>query len=601
MKTILKLHILATLLLIVSIVQAQVSNYTFSQKVVDISDYGNYIITGETYLEYNISSITKNAGKYLYLLDKKDTTRTLSGNGIPVGFDFYYDGQWMDELGVSSNAYIKLGNSKNGDIIIYNDTVAGGVFMFGYDSLRNNVISGLQMKSSFFANAEAIKIGYLRSGLPGSRTFRIKIALGQTTTLAPSVTIILREWKNTIDIFYTGINVFQLTTENAFCGLRGKAYNNDLSNLNIREVTNSINTWSTSSKGNSFSAHCDYNTSLTPPKGLVYTFTPPTPDTLRSPVAFIKCYSWDSIPNTIYLGLNTSSYVFAKGAVEIPPNATLSWSPEYTSSTNYYKLYLGLDSLDMDVLADSITATEYALSSLAQGTTYYYKIVAYNNAGVAQPCTGSFTTADDLTYCSHMYAKNTFIKTITFNTLEYNYQTTTTDEGTWDHRRELPFEAPYTTTLQRDSSYLFTITALSTAPCFGTRCWIDFNQDGVFDTSTEQFDNATTITVPQNAVLGNTKMRVGKILCTSPGYAFTPCSTEIQYQDFTITIAPNDDCTNFSVTADISNPNCYGENTGEIELNLSGGTSPYTIQWQKDGTTLSASGETLSNCTRGTY
>ena len=599
MKTQLKTKICATLLFVTAVAQAQVSNYTFSQKVVDNSLFQNYTANGYSstvYLE-QFTTISKNAGKYLYMSGTKDTTDLLTGEGFDIGFDFNYDGQWMDRFGISSNCYIKLGNSKEDSLILFNDYNAGGIFESGKDSLRRNVIGGLQKNSSLIPASSMALVCYLKDGCPGNRS--LKIDIYQPMRGISFFTITLREWKNQVDFFY-GIYLQTPPTFEAFCGLRGKAYNNDAANLNIREGTSGIHTWSSSVKGDSPNSHCDYNINLTPPNGLVYTFTPPAPDTLRAPVAFFKCNPWDSIPNFISIikTFNTSTfgYVFANRATEIPTNPTLSWSPEYTSSTNYYDLYLGTDSLDMDLLADSITATDYALPTLAAGITYYYKIIAYNNVGVAQPCVGSFTTANTLAYCSHMYAHNGFIKTIIFNTLAYTHP-----EEADDVRRELPFEAPYTTTLQRDSSYLFTITLQPGMPCSDTRCWIDFNQDGVFDTNTEQFNKATTIIVPHNAVLGTTKMRVGSMLCTAQASRFNPCYSDVQYQDYTITIAPNEGCADFNITALPTNPSCFGENNGEIRLNLSNGTSPYNIQWEKDGEALAHTSQTLSGIGRGTY
>ena len=95
MKTQLKTKICATLLFVTAVAQAQVSNYTFSQKVVDNSLFQNYTANGYSstvYLE-QFTTISKNAGKYLYMSGTKDTTDLLTGEGFDIGFDFNYDGQ----------------------------------------------------------------------------------------------------------------------------------------------------------------------------------------------------------------------------------------------------------------------------------------------------------------------------------------------------------------------------------------------------------------------------------------------------------------------------------------------------------------------------
>ncbi|MBN2616936.1 MAG: hypothetical protein JXR64_01350, partial [Spirochaetales bacterium] len=559
-------------------------------------DYVYALLTSEsmgTNVFYSDNYNDENCAKYVFMNNgAKSSDIEVSGVGYPIGFNFMYNGQEFNRVGISSNFYIKLGKANNEVFSMYNDTIPGGIFKLGNDSLRSNIIGLFQLDPNLFSNYRA-NIRYQLVGYPGKRVFVVKYIYVNEDVWSNIRYIFLNEWKNEVEFWFGLTKTKPSSTYPVYCGIRGD--NNKTTNLNIRKIIYGDNTWLTSIDGDSLS-YCDYNSSCLP-TNIAYKFTPVVSNILHSPTAFFKFRSWDSIPN--YIGLtgstNTTGYVFANGATEIPTNVTISWSPEYTSSTNYYKIYFGTDSLDMNLLADSLTATEYKLPVLAEGITYYYKIIAFNASGIADPCMGSFTTTNNLIYCTPSWACNSFVESITLNTLLYTYP------GTDDLRRELPFEAPYTTTLQRDSSYLFSITALSTAPCFGTCCWIDFNQDGEFDISTEQFDENSDITVPHDAILGTTKMRVGKILCTSPGSSFIPCSYNVQYQDFTITIAPNDDCTNFSFTADLSNPSCFGENTGEIQLNLSGGTLPYTIQWQKDGTTLSASGETLSNCTRGTY
>jgi len=47
--------------------------------------------------------------------------------------------------------------------------------------------------------------------------------------------------------------------------------------------------------------------------------------------------------------------------------------------------------------------------------------------------------------------------------------------------------------------------------------------------------------------------------------------------------------------------NCYNDSTGAIDLTISGGTSPYTFAWTKDGSPIASATEDLSGIGAGTY
>lgn len=611
-----RLYSLFCLLFFVSILQAQVSKYSFTQKNLSSStnDYycPNSFFSSNVYSDVTSKTLDSTAiSKHLFLNNVSDTISQLSGKGYSIDFDFIYDGKKVDRVGISTNCYIKLGNSNDGDLTMYNDTTAGNIFVSGKNEQRSNVISAFQINADLFKYANIMTVlAKNMSYYPGQRYFVVNITkesfilypILNIKTQSVSSTFFLREWKNEIELINDMPFPFEINSE-AYVGLRGKAYNNEMTNLNIRKVTSGVNTWLTSIAGDSINSHCDFSSTLMPSSKLVYSFIPPAPDTIKSPEAFFECNSWDSIPNFISLygsGLSNSGYVLAKGATEIPTNSILYWSPEYTSSTNYYKIYLGTDSLDMTMLSDSLTSTQYDLSTLAAGTTYYYKIIAYNATGVANPTVGWFTTVDALSYCNTPYAYNALRQTVTLNTLKYTYQATTTSDGTWDHRRKLPEEAPYITTLQRDSSYLFSVTYIGNSTLYYTHCWIDFNHDGVFNTTTEQFNESSNIKVPSDAILGKTIMRVGT-KANSTTDSFIPCSGNMFYQDYTVTIEANDSCKTLTISPVLTSPTCYGSDNGSINLNSSGGTTPYAIKWEKGGTTLSATTSSISNLGIGTY
>ena len=86
----------------------------------------------------------------------------------------------------------------------------------------------------------------------------------------------------------------------------------------------------------------------------------------------------------------------SNGATNVAVSGTLSWScsPNDGGSTLSYDLYMGTSSSNM-TLYKSGQGTSCAYSGLANGKTYYWKLIAYNGSGKStQSPTWSFTTKD---------------------------------------------------------------------------------------------------------------------------------------------------------------------------------------------------------------
>src|SRR5690606_34210951 len=56
----------------------------------------------------------------------------------------------------------------------------------------------------------------------------------------------------------------------------------------------------------------------------------------------------------------------------------------------------------------------------------------------------------------------------------------------------------------------------------------------------------------------------------------------------------------FQFSTDITNVQCKGESTGSIDLTITGGTQPYTVTWEKDGSIYSTD-QDLSGLEAGVY
>lgn len=128
----------------------------------------------------------------------------------------------------------------------------------------------------------------------------------------------------------------------------------------------------------------------------------------------------------------------------------------------------------------------------------------------------------------------------------------------------------------------------------GFRIWVDWNQDGVFDTTEEVAYNSTgylsvhtgSFTVPNSAMPGETRMRVVSHYLNSSGL-IDPCATGFAYgefEDYKFVVNPLDSCTGTPdagtaiVTPAIGNPN------SSYTVSTTGTTmaSGMTYQWQSN-------------------
>jgi hypothetical protein len=637
-----RIHITALLLLFTgSIIHAQVSKYTFTATAGGSPDGSPAIICGTD--GWIKQAVTVNAQgyfvfpsgqmDYVYADCNGSKAAVVSGPGFPIGFDFVYDGQVFDRFAVSANGYIKLGKSGE-DIVMYNDTLEGGVFKDGNNALRANVISAQQLDVPTFTNVpnnggQPIDGGFTigkTTGLPGQRVLVINCGFGMTYRIGTGFYIFLFEGSNKISIsFRSGLPYDPAVgSTKVAVGLRGKEENNTPENLNIRKVTQGVNTWATSAAGVLSTDLCDFSSaSLPAPDYLTYTWTPPvvqTPPVCPSVYLtyFLFHYTGGTLPSDYPAGIvyggdvgdgSTGEggifYASADGSVDVPRNPVLNWSTIADVSTTY-NVYFGTDNPAVTLVSQNQTATNYAPPApyLAPGTDYYYRIVAKNVYGSSSGCIGKITTGSVLHYCDRI-PSGTMAGNITFNTIVYTANSS--NAGV----RRLPVMAPYTTTVQRNGTYSLSVTtAIPPYPQIAETAmvsyFIDWNQDGDFDDAGESNIDVlsvnpgatrtlNTITVPNTAVLGNTVLRIktaGQAMPTS-----TACNPYNSAVDFVITIAPVIACADFTIHPVITNASCFGKNDGGIDLNVAGGTAPYTVTWT-DG---SSEGVTRTGLARGVY
>lgn len=156
---------------------------------------------------------------------------------------------------------------------------------------------------------------------------------------------------------------------------------------------------------------------------------------------------------------------------------------------------------------------------------------------------------------------------------------------------QFPDTGSATATLQRQVQYTINVSTDATG---GLAAWIDYNQDGVFDASENLFLDGNTVggvesftfTVPNNALLGETGLRIRSRAVSFDTTDACGSFGSGETEDYTITIGAAPACTNPPVAGTITGDTgaCFG--FADV-LTLNGQTLGTSLQWQSsvDGVT----------------
>ncbi len=255
-----------------------------------------------------------------------------------------------------------------------------------------------------------------------------------------------------------------------------------------------------------------------------------------------------SITRNIEATLNVSDGVFddlnltspADDGIGIGLSPTFTW--DIISNATSYDIQIATDpSFSSTLVSENVNTNSYSDATLNLSTTYYWRVKATNNCGDGDfSAVSSFTTQS----CS-----------ICTSSGDMSWATSTTRVIFRDIDNASGKDAPYSdyTNISTDVSVNDSYDLIVQVNTDGnytvnTIVWIDWNQDCDFDDPNEQYDlgSATntsdgstsesplSITVPGDAVIGSTTMRVSTRYSLDP----TSCMNNVdgEVEDYTINV-----------------------------------------------------------------
>jgi chitodextrinase len=230
----------------------------------------------------------------------------------------------------------------------------------------------------------------------------------------------------------------------------------------------------------------------------------------------------------------TAPTLSASGTTQTATNLSWSGATDNVGVTGYDVLRNGI------LIGSTTTATTFSVTGLTASTTYSFNVRAKDAAGnvsVNSNTVSVTTLANTVTYCASRgnSTASEFINRVQIGTIN-NLSGNNSGYGNFTN---------LSTTLVRGTSNSITITPAwnGTRRREAYRVWIDWNRDGDFLDSGEQVVNvsrtnstpiARSFTVPNTALLGQTRMRVSMKYNASP----TSCETFSfgEVEDYTVNI-----------------------------------------------------------------
>ena len=561
------------------------SQYTFSQ-----SNSGFTAISGGTAL----GSTTSDDQRFLDPATPLGSS-SLTGIGLPIGFNFTYNGYVYDRFAVNANGWISLGSSLLTPSVDMNTTTSYAPLSTSSTAVSNTLVARI---SAFTRDLSSQAGGEIRYELIGTAPNRVLVV--QWTNYAKYLAvgdsfnfqIRLKETTNSVNLVY-GVMTNNATSTTADCGLRANP-NTPATNFSSRTTSTD---WLATTASTTATDTVLLSSTIFPATGLTYTWTPPP-----------SCSGTPSPGNTVSttsLACNGVSFALSLQNSTSGSGVTYQW--QSSSDGLSYANASGASTADM------YTATQST-------ATYYQCVVTCSGSGLSTTSTPVMVGMNSPLncYCTPIYTTGKTGGDLISN-ISIVGTTLANNTGTSPVNPAYTYftgQPNYTGTLQAGSTYTISVSV----GAFGSQnvaVWIDYNDDGQFATS-ERVGYSTTsinangtasfsIVLACNPALGNHRMRIRDVWNTS-GISIDPCASYGwgETEDYNITISAPAACPQPSAllasnitttTATLSWTVGCSETSWEIYVTLSGDPAPTSSQ---NGTYITASNSfILSGLTPG--
>lgn len=481
-------------------IQAQVSTYTFQSDNIPYTE----LVSG--------NQLGDSLSEDEYFTDPSIPmgSSTQSGIGIPIGFNFIYNGFSYDVFGVSVNGWIGLGNG----------------------SVNLNSISPYYPLSSSTGSNFIAGFGRNLQGQNGS-------SLSYATLGSSPNQVLVIQWKdfrkhgNIGDRFnfqirlYEGSNRVEFHYGQMQCNINASfvtvgMIGNDSSDFNLRGTNNGG--WANTISGVSNTATCTLNPSTLPDNGLRFWWIAPPPCT-SPPTPGIASSSLPTVcPN--------NPFIVSLSGNSSGPGQTYQWQSS-ADSLNWNDI-TGATTLSYS--STQVSATWFRCSVTCSGQTAYSEPVfvdfspptlCYCTTNLGGDCMG-YGSIDSVRIVNTTLAN---LGTGCSNLTSPNYSDYAPGVNT-------------TTTLLLNSTYDLRVTTTFNAI---VSVWFDFDRSGTFD-PTEWYQvnvsaspnvvSSTLFIVPGTASVGTTKMRIRCRAAGTPNGAIDACTNFFsgETEDYTITL-----------------------------------------------------------------
>ncbi len=226
----------------------------------------------------------------------------------------------------------------------------------------------------------------------------------------------------------------------------------------------------------------------------------------------------------------------------------LSWTCDFATE---FDVYFGTEATP-PLVSENQIGLSYATGLLEPNTTYYWKIIPSNTVGGPDDCeTLSFTTTDELSYCSDLYSGDQFGDICAYGDNIDDFIVNDFEDLATGCNNETGYEDFSSTTfdLERGEIHDWTITT-ENGDMNHAAIWIDYNNDGEFNNSNEfiySTENriptsfSDTLAIDISAELGEHRFRVRLKSQDPPMTGDDACTifTWGETHDYTVNITGN--------------------------------------------------------------